>query len=275
MCASTLGDVLSTIIYASGDLPVPSWCEPLWLGFYPPFVVAAGADRGRVHGLRSGCGSTAPRGARRRAVMSATLVAPLLRQVAARRRGAAHQRGLPGRDLVVVAALVATTAVGGWRLDRRWVLLLAGTLAFVAADCAYLADAAGTYADGGIPDVGWIGAALVFGVAAWAPQRGRTVPTAPPSAARCSRPSSSPRSPSAWCSSRPSPSRGRPLTLVFAGATLAVVVGRLTAVHADHQRLLRESRLDAATDELTGLWNRRRLMADLEATTRADPPGCC
>ena len=274
VCASTLGDVLSTIIYASGDLPVPSWCEPLWLGFYPPFVVAAGLlTRGRVHGLRSGMWLDGAAGALAvAAVMSATLVAPLLRQVAGQPLPALLTNvAYPVGDLVVVAALVATTAVGGWRLDRRWVLLLAGTLAFVAADCAYLVQtAAGTYVDGGIPDVGWIGAALVFGVAAWAPQRTvtdrraaeRGVVLAPVVFAALA----------LVVVLQQALAHAETVTLVFAGATLAVVVGRLTAVHADHQRLLRESRLDAATDELTGLWNRRRLMADLEATTRAGTP---
>ena len=270
VCASTLGDVLSTIIYASGDLPVPSWCEPLWLGFYPPFVVAAGLlTRGRVHGLRSGMWLDGAAGALAvAAVMSATLVAPLLRQVAGQPLPALLTNvAYPVGDLVVVAALVATTAVGGWRLDRRWVLLLAGTLAFVAADCAYLVQtAAGTYVDGGIRT--WAGSAPRWS-SALPPGRPQRTVTDRRAAER-----GVVLAPVVFAALalvvvlQQALAHAETVTLVFAGATLAVVVGRLTAVHADHQRLLRESRLDAATDELTGLWNRRRLMADLEATAR-------
>jgi two-component system, cell cycle response regulator len=268
VCASTMGDVLSTIIYASSaEMPVPSWCDPLWLGFYPPVVVAAALlTRGRVHGLRSGMWLDGVAGALTvAAVMSAALVAPLVRQVAGEPLPTLlTNAAYPVGDLVVVAALVATTAVAGWHLDRRWLLLVAGTLAFVASDCAYLVGtAAGTYADGGLPDVGWLAAALIFGLAAWAPAR--------PLADRHAAARGAVLAPVVFAAAalgvvlHQALTRPAAMTLVFAAAALAVVIGRLTAVHADHQRLLRESRLDAATDELTGLWNRRRLMADLEA----------
>ena len=268
ICASTAGDLLNSVLYPRAeDLPVPSWCDPLWLGFYPPMLIACGLlARRRRHGLRSGMWLDGVAGAlAAAAVVSAALLEPLLADAAPQRTiELLTNVAYPVGDLVVVAALVTTTALAAWQLDRRWLLLITGVLAYVAADGAYLLTAAaGTYVDGGVTDAGWVVAALAFGAAAWAPRApdadspapGRGTVVAPVVFAAIA----------LAVVLQQAFARPYPLTLVLAVATLGVVVGRLTLVHADHQQRLRESRLDAATDELTGLWNRRRLMADLAA----------
>jgi diguanylate cyclase (GGDEF)-like protein len=273
VCAGTAGDLLYSALYASAaDLPVPSWCDPLWLGFYPPMLVACALlTRRRIHGLRSGMWLDGAAGALAgAAVMSAALVAPLLRDAGSQPTAELLiNAAYPVGDLLVIATLVATTALAGWQLDRRWVLLVTGVLAYVAADGAYLLTAsAGTYVDGGLTDAGWLVAALLLGAAAWtahAPAAGQ---------ARAGRGTGiAPVLFAAVCLAvvlEQAVTRPAALPLVLAVAGLAVVVGRLTAVQADHQLLLHDSRLDAATDELTGLWNRRRLMADLATATAVD-----
>jgi len=54
------------------------------------------------------------------------------------------------------------------------------------------------------------------------------------------------------------------LTVALAGVTLLLVLVRSALVFAENQRVLAHSRREALTDPLTGLHNRRSLMADLE-----------
>ncbi len=65
------------------------------------------------------------------------------------------------------------------------------------------------------------------------------------------------------------------LALGLAAATLAAVIVRMSVALADHMNLLAASRLEALTDALTGLGNRRSLMLQLEAevaaATEAEP----
>src|SRR4029077_5562356 len=58
---------------------------------------------------------------------------------------------------------------------------------------------------------------------------------------------------------------------VLAALTLLTVIARTAMTFGENMRMLRQSRRDALTDALTGLSNRRRLMADLdEALTGPD-----
>ena len=59
-------------------------------------------------------------------------------------------------------------------------------------------------------------------------------------------------------------SRLNGLTVTLAGVTLLLVLVRTALVFVENQRVLAHSRREALTDPLTGLRNRRSLMADLE-----------
>ena len=54
------------------------------------------------------------------------------------------------------------------------------------------------------------------------------------------------------------------LAVALATSALAAVVGRLVFTFRENGRLLDQARLDAITDPVTGLGNRRRFVADLE-----------
>jgi two-component system cell cycle response regulator len=60
--------------------------------------------------------------------------------------------------------------------------------------------------------------------------------------------------------------------LLLAGAALALALGRMALALTENDRLLAHSRVEAETDALTGLPNRRRLKADLTAALGSDAP---
>jgi diguanylate cyclase (GGDEF)-like protein len=55
------------------------------------------------------------------------------------------------------------------------------------------------------------------------------------------------------------------IAIVLAGATIVLILARTALSLRENARLLAASRLEALTDPLTGLGNRRKLLADLEA----------
>ncbi len=57
------------------------------------------------------------------------------------------------------------------------------------------------------------------------------------------------------------------LALTLAAAALLAVLGRMTMIFRENLAMIFQSRFEASTDSLTGLPNRRKLIADLEAVT--------
>lgn len=176
-------------------------------------------------------------------------------------------------DMLLVACVAGVAAVRDARTGSRWGLLVAGLISFAAADVMYsLKMAVGTYVYGTPSDAGWpIGIALM---ALWVDGAALDRPVL----------------------EMPSGGRARSLA-VSSGATLAGVgvlllntwspvskvaltlatVTLLTAAARSElafrllARLADQRRLTAATDELTGLPNRRALTAEAQARLAAHP----
>jgi diguanylate cyclase (GGDEF)-like protein len=160
---------------------------------------------------------------------------------------------------LVVWALAAT----GWRPGRTWGLLAAGILVFTISDCLYLYQTAlGTYAQASVTDLGWIAGCVLIAWAAWQPE---------------SRPAAN--SIDGWAL-LVAPTifglislgvllydhvhRVNTIALVLASLSLLAVIARMAMTFAENMRMLARTQKDADTDVLTGLGNRRRLLADLE-----------
>jgi two-component system, cell cycle response regulator len=170
----------------------------------------------------------------------------------------------PLADLVLLAMVAGALALTGWTPDRTWTLIALGLIAFGASDSVYLVQSANNvYTEGTLVDVGWPAAMLLIACAAWQPVgakrhamlEGWRVMLAPVlfglvclgllvfGDAR----------------------RLDPLALVFAAAAILTIIARMALTFRDNQRMLASSRKEAKTDPLTGLGNRRALMADLTA----------
>jgi diguanylate cyclase (GGDEF)-like protein len=170
----------------------------------------------------------------------------------------------PVTDALLVGLAAAACVLTGGR-DRSLVLLAAGLAAFWLADSYYLVTVAhGTYEAGSVLDVGWWAAAVLFGWAAVLPQR---------AARLADRPSIGP--PIAFAGLAlgiliAGDARSvSPFAVALASASLVAVLVRTVLTFRAHGALLRASREEAITDGLTGLGNRRALLADLDVALAA------
>ncbi len=176
-------------------------------------------------------------------------------------------------DLTLLTLVVTAVAFTGWRPDATWSLLGAGMIVLAASDIAYLFQSAqGTYVEGGILDAAWPLGALLLAGSAWVRPpadrrvvaRGMRVAVVPVTAALLAM--------GVLAAERAGHLPAAAEVLAF--ATLLLVIARLSLALRRAGENLATSEQMATTDELTGLPNRRALMADLEAAAgRAAAPG--
>jgi two-component system cell cycle response regulator len=169
----------------------------------------------------------------------------------------------PLGDVLLLSAVFGVFSLTAWRPGMRWLLLGLGVLSTTAADIAYLFQSAeGTYVEGTWIDILWPTAMLLVASSAWVQDRtrqglevdGRPLLAVP-----------------AVCALVATGilvydhfTRLSVLAVVLATAALVLVVVRLAATFRENRRLFELTRQEATTDLLTGLGNRRQLLADLE-----------
>jgi two-component system cell cycle response regulator len=269
-----IGDMIWTFaIESDPNPPFPSIADIGFLAVYP-FAYAAillllrsrmGTLRGSLwlDGVIGGLAVAA--------VGTAVVFQAVLDTIGGSRASVATNLSYPLADLTLIALVVWSLAVTGWRPGRTWALIAAGLLVFSISDCLYLyGTAKDTYASGTPTDLGWLAGGLLLAWAAWQPHRGRAVAKT-----------------DGW------PlliapvffglaalgvlvydhfHRVNPLALALAGAAVLAVIARMAMTFAENMAMLGESRDEARTDVLTGLGNRRKLFDDLEAAL-GDPTG--
>jgi two-component system, cell cycle response regulator len=263
----TTGD-LYYYVFLSGseNVPIPSVADPFYLAFYPiGYVALALLLRSR---MRVRKGNLWLDGIIAGLAVAALGVAVVFDKVLSSTGGSslvvATNLAYPLADLLLLALLVGMFALTGWRFDLTWAFVAAGFAAFAVADSTYLYETAlDRYIEGGLLDVGWPAALVLIACAAWQPARRLEYV----------------RSESWQALAIPTFfavlalsllvydhfARINTLAVVLASATIAAVIVRAVLTFQDRVRLLEASRAEALTDTLTGLGNRRRLMADLEA----------
>jgi two-component system, cell cycle response regulator len=258
----TVGDLIYSMAPDLEAVPVPSLSDPFWLALYPCMYVALLAlTRERVsHTLMA---------TRLDGIVSGFAVASLLAcftmsTAIDSTAGAPFAEQLtnlayPTADLVLLGAIVSAIALSGWRIDRIWALLAGAIVAQEAADLIYMLGSEG--------QIGIVADALI---ATGAMGMAAALIVRPPAAARP--PAAGERGlfvPVAFgvvalgLLAVAVPLHVNGVAIGLAVATLALVLGRMMLALKENQALLGASRIEATTDALTGLSNRRKLKNDL------------
>jgi len=268
-----LGDLYwSMFLRDLEEQPFPSVADWLFLAFYPPVYLALVLLlRTRLQKLRRHFWLDGLIGA---LAVGAVVTAVVYSAVAATSEGDAWAIAVnlayPLADTMLLALLVGALALTGWRADRALAFLAAGFLLFGVTDALYLYQVAtGSYAEWTLIDVGWPAATALMALAAWQPAAGR-------------------RTPEEGFASLALPAvfsalglgvlvwdhfdEVHRISLLLAAGSVIVVIARMAITAVENLRLLRQTREEALTDALTGLGNRRRLLADLERLLAGEEP---
>jgi diguanylate cyclase (GGDEF)-like protein len=264
--AWTFGEIWYTaVLWTADEIPIPS---PADIGYllFPPFMLAGILTllRSRtrdVPGTLWADGITAALAVS--AACAAIVFDTVLESASGQGLEVAIGLAYPIADLVLIGMIVGALAGTGWQLDRTWVLLAAGVLAFWLADSLYVVgNANGTYSPGAWFDAGWWVGLSLIAAAAWQ-DRVAVAAGADERLRRIVMPLIFGTSGLALllygCVADLNP-----VAVGLAGASLLAVMARTVLTFRDNVGMLRASREEAQTDALTGLGNRRALARALE-----------
>jgi diguanylate cyclase (GGDEF)-like protein len=256
----------SVALWGREEIPIPSVADGLWILFYVPAYI------GLYKLMRK---RTGPLGARMRLDVligalgvggaTAALVFQSIASVNTRTAAATVTNlAYPVGDLGLLAMVVAAITVVGWRASGVWRWIAPAFALFAVADSMWLVQIAqGTYVGGGVIDLGWPVAATLVALAAW---RAKTHEHHDPRiGSAIALPASFGFGAIALLVIACFTDDINPIAVGLAAATLVLILVRLYLTVQENTRMLAHSRHEAATDALTGLGNRRRMMADLAA----------
>jgi diguanylate cyclase (GGDEF)-like protein len=245
--------------------PYPSLADALFLAFYPAAyagLVLASPRASRQHranlwldGLVSSLAVAA--------LTAALLLQPVAATTGGERLEVATTLAYPLADVTLLVFVVGLLALNGWKPSSSWALIAAGVTTMAVADGMFLWQSAhGSYVEGEALDALWPAATVMLGLAAWQPSRRASVrldgwrPLAMPALFALV-----PVGLLVYGNLEPM----NRLALVLAAAALVVAIVRMALTFAETLRITREATAAALTDALTGLGNRRALLADLDA----------
>jgi two-component system, cell cycle response regulator len=268
----TLGDLIWSVAY-DGNPPFPSIADAFYLAFYPPtYLALVLLVRHRISRFNA---SVWLDGLAAFLTVAAIGAAVLLEVVFATNQGnlAAEAVNLayPLADIVLLALVVAVFGIASWRPGTAWALI-GGALALSAlADAVYLYESAvGSYTSGTILDALWPAALLLLAFAAWSPptrRRDRRLEGRPLGAtpAICGLLALAVLVDSYF-------QERNAVGVVLAAAAIVTVFARALLTFRENVEINTHMNVLASTDALTGLGNRRQLLADLDGLF-ADPDG--
>ena len=271
---------LAIALWGAGDLyytfwleqrsviPFPSLADAGYLAFYPPVYVALVVlfhkeVRGIVRSLWMD-GVIA-------ALATAGLASSVVYEVVRRSLGGEHlstaalatNLAYPLADMILLGIVVGALALAGWRFSYRWLLFGGGLVIFSIADSVYLVrTATNSYTYGTLLDLGWPFGMLLIAAAGTLPSKRMQaaqldgyrlllVPALFGSLALVLE-----------VTDHFTTLNGFGITLT--SLALAAVILRMGMTFTDYLKLLDRTRRESTTDALTGLWNRRALVADLD-----------
>jgi diguanylate cyclase (GGDEF)-like protein len=258
-----LGDTYYVVMLAgAGALPFPSPGDALYLLFYPLMLAAlVVAVRRRLRGQTSSVWLDSAVGSLGAAAVLAVLLSPVVNSALTDSMSWATVVGVayPMSDMVLVAAVAGITALSS--MADRWGLLLTGLAVFAASDVVYaLQVTAETYVVGTPLEAGWaIGLALV---AMWADGTARRDEseihqTRPATVGAALAVSSGATAAGLVVLVVGTLTELSTLAVTLAGTTLLGAAARAQLAFRLLARMAELRQRAAATDELTGLPNRR------------------
>jgi diguanylate cyclase (GGDEF)-like protein len=255
----------AVVLWNLDAVPYPSIFDGLWLAFYLPAYAALyllmrrrALSLGKAVWLDALIGGLGVGGAG-----AALAFGVILDNTTGTALATATNLAYPIGDLALLAMVVAAITITGWKASGAWRWIAPAFALFAVTDSIYLVQvAAGTYRLGGILDLGWPVAALLIGLAAWRPEvrasygaRTGTMNVLPGIFGFA-----------ALVLLVVDHFVGlNPLALWLATGSILVMLVRLYLAVHDNARMLGHSRIEASTDALTGLGNRRQLSTDLDA----------
>jgi two-component system, cell cycle response regulator len=258
------GDLLWSLHYNHvAEPPYPNWADASYLACYP-FLYAGLVllRRARLRPVQTSLWlDGAVSGLTLAALATALLFGPVLKVTGGDPSAVATNLAYPVGDLLLLTSVGVALSVTGWRPGRAWGLVALSLLLTSVADALYsYLESAGIYASGSILSTAWPAAVVVMGIAAWQPRRRGGVSShgmvvvVPAGFALLAIGLLL----YGWVAELPTMSG----VLAAGGLLAAMARGGLT--FRENLQLLRRSHEEALTDGLSGLPNRRRLMADLE-----------
>jgi len=264
LTAWAAGEITWAVMLASDPHPpVPSVADLLYLTFYPAsYTALLLLARSRTDSFRSSLWLDGGIAALTVAALIATLAfEPIVDATGGTTAQIAVNLAYPAGDLLLLTLVVTLFGLNGWRPDLVW-LLIGGSMALTAAaDGLHLVQSAtGQYVPGGLLDAAWPASALLVALAAWQPARKRifirdwlmiAVPVGGAFVA-------------VQLLVYDHFQRVNLVGVSLASWALLLALARLALAFLESHRTLSEAHGEARTDSLTGLPNRRSLMADLE-----------
>jgi two-component system, cell cycle response regulator len=275
LLAWTAGEIyFSADLAGQAQIPAPSPADIGYLAFYPlAYAGVIALVRRRIDGFGSRLLLDGVIVAAAAAALAATFALGPIVDAGTEAGHTAFAEvvnvAYPIGDLALLALVVATAAFDRWRLGTRWMLLGAALLVLAISDGTYLLLAAeGNYVEGGLLDNLWPLGALMLAGAAWLrPPRAEAVDANEGGGMRQVLVPVAGALIVIGIEAAEHFTKIETAAMAFATLTLIAVVLRMAIAFRDSQTSLDKSTRQALTDPLTGLGNRRRLMADLEAAT--------
>ena len=263
MVSWSVAEILFDFVYA-GDPPFPSVADAFFLVFYPAcYVGMCLLVRHRISEITPMVWFDGAMAAIAAAALgSAVLFEVVLRNTDGSTSVIVTNLAYPLGDVLLFAAVIGVFALTGWKPDRTWGLIGAALLASLVADGVFLIQTAtDSYQEGTIVDAFWPASMLLLGAAVWQQPRRSEVPL-------LGRPL---LATSVACGgigllilSYDHFHRVNLLALGLAIATIVAVTIRMGFTFRENRRILGLLRIQAVTDSLTGLGNRRQLVEALE-----------